>query len=470
LAERNRLQPLFKGLGLPDIELTLQFVLSTIKDGVVLRRYMTETKFSPYNAGILLPILNTYGTQYAALKDRIFARMHEGLSQHFPDAEGRSLSEWAQMPIIGTSRVLQAYVALGRSAKPEFRNALQWVLSKQNQDGGFGLSEGDQSRMFSTSVVTELLTSIGGYPEQLRKITQFVMETYDEATGSWGVHAGKKPEAGSPCRSPSALAVQTWRQLRLGGSLDDVKSREFETVIAAVTRTLAEGIEACVQPESGSIDLHTIQPIALFHFTLVETLTALLGAGFPPWNHYSFRGLRLLAGLQGAQGQFRFGSGGDEVIWAAVEALRLLRKIEERFDNDLEGFGREIAAKFVPAGAVSGLAATRDENQFKLDAREFCAQQLIPQLKLTMASYDRDDFFLIAERGLPLLRRKVRVWLEYTTGELQELVVPKWIALAERERKSLLLVLTNKVVDVKLRRAIWMHNKKSSSRIDIYVI
>src|SRR5438876_832102 len=92
--ETESLRPLFKGLGLPDTELALKAVLGTIKDGVVPRRYANETRFSPYNAGVLVPILHARGEQYTSVVGQIFAQMDERLRTHFPDVDGRSLNEW----------------------------------------------------------------------------------------------------------------------------------------------------------------------------------------------------------------------------------------------------------------------------------------------------------------------------------------------------------------------------------------
>ena len=467
--QTESIRPLFRGLGLPDTELALKAVLGTIKDGVVPRRYAGETRFSPYNAGVLVPILHAYGEPYASVVGQIFAQMDERLQTHFPDADGRSLNEWANMPVIGTTRVLQAYVALGRTSAPHFQHAFRWVLKNQNTDGGFGLNEGDFSRMFSTSVVAELLASIGGHQGELQKIARFVMDTYDGTTGCWGVHAGKKPESGMACRSPNALAVQTWRCLTGAGVLDDARAGEFESTVGIVTRKLAEDIDNSVQPESGSIDLRTIQSVPLFHFVLVEVLTALLASGVEPWNYACFRGLRRLTSLQGAGGQFRYGAGADELIWASVEALRLLQRVEKEFAGGLEEFGREAGEKMAPPGVEAGANRSRDENQFKADAREFCNQELIPKLKLKMHSYDRAGVFLAAEMGL-LRRKQVRVVLEYSSAMLTEEIVVKWVGIAEKERASLLVVLASQAADIKTWRAVWEHNKQSSFPIELWVV
>src|SRR5262244_533431 len=105
VTQTESLRPLFQGLGLPDTDLALAAVLSTVKDGVVPRRFATETRFSPYNSGVLIPILRGYKDKYAAVIDQIFAQMDKRLGEHFPDANGRSLNDWANMPVIGTSRV-----------------------------------------------------------------------------------------------------------------------------------------------------------------------------------------------------------------------------------------------------------------------------------------------------------------------------------------------------------------------------
>jgi hypothetical protein len=466
--QTESLQPLFTGLGLPNTDLALEAVLGTIKDGVVPRRFASDTEFSPYNAGMLVLILRAYGEGYASVVEQIFAQMDDRLRNHFPDADGRSLNHWANMPVIGTSRVLQAYVALGRTSAPHFQHALRWVLKNQNADGGFGLNEGDYSRMFATSVVTELLASIGSYADELHKIRRFVMDSYDGTTGCWGVHAGKKPEVGMSYRSPSALAVQTWRCLGARGVLEDSRSREFESVMGVVTRKLAEDIENSVQHESGSIDLRTVESVPLFHFVLVEVLTALLASGVEPWSDPCLRGLRRLSSLQGSSGQFRYGIGVDELIWASIEALRLLQKVEAKLAGGLEGLGREAGQKMAPPGSEAGSSSERGENQFKADAKEFCEQELIPKLSLKMHAYGKEGFFMTAEKGW--LRKKVRVMLEHSSKMLTEEFVVKWVGIAEKGGASLLVVLASQPADIKAWRALWKHNNRSSHPIELWVV
>src|SRR5207244_7607167 len=61
---------------------------------------------------------------------------------------------------------------------------LRWVPGQRNLDGGFGLSQGDHSRVFATSVVSELIVRIRGGQETLRAIADFVRNSYDPQIGS----------------------------------------------------------------------------------------------------------------------------------------------------------------------------------------------------------------------------------------------------------------------------------------------
>jgi len=130
------------------------------------------------------------------------------------------LNEWRTWPVIGTTRVLQAYVALGGTSGPHFPARIRWVLLESEYrwrlcpDGGRLFTDVFDLRALPNCSRPNRWYSTG----ELQKIARFVMDTYDGTTGCWGVHRGEKARsgmglAGSPNALPvTDLALFDWRR------------------------------------------------------------------------------------------------------------------------------------------------------------------------------------------------------------------------------------------------------------------
>jgi len=180
-------------LGLPDTELRSRPFLEPLKTAVSPGSIPRgDDRFSPYNAGVLSSHLACLRRTIRLLwSDKSLRQMDERLQTHFPDADGRSLNDMGEHAVIGTTRVLQAYVALGGPPATPFPAPHSGGCLRSDTDGGFGLNEGDFSRMFSTSWLPNCSRQ-SVVIRRVQKIARFVMDTYDGTTGCWGVPRGEK--------------------------------------------------------------------------------------------------------------------------------------------------------------------------------------------------------------------------------------------------------------------------------------
>ena len=83
--------------------------------------------------------------------------LEERLKQIFAGPE-EQIPNYCDMPAIAVSRVVRALVGI-ESNCPAIKSAADWLLSIQNDDGGWGLVRGDCSRPFSTFWVTRTLAN-----------------------------------------------------------------------------------------------------------------------------------------------------------------------------------------------------------------------------------------------------------------------------------------------------------------------
>jgi squalene-hopene/tetraprenyl-beta-curcumene cyclase len=72
-------------------------------------------------------------------------------NQHAPDDEN---------PTYGTARVLAAYRDLGLSDDAEARRGVAWLLTNQNDDGGWGAGRGTPSSVEETALTVEVLIDL----------------------------------------------------------------------------------------------------------------------------------------------------------------------------------------------------------------------------------------------------------------------------------------------------------------------
>jgi squalene-hopene/tetraprenyl-beta-curcumene cyclase len=98
-------------------------------------------------------------------------------NQHAPGQEN---------PVYGTARVLAAYADCGRGDDAEAHRGVEFLLSAQNDDGGWGGAHGIASSMEETAVAVSALTrfiSATGVREALTRGVDYVLGRVEE--GSW---------------------------------------------------------------------------------------------------------------------------------------------------------------------------------------------------------------------------------------------------------------------------------------------
>lgn len=98
-------------------------------------------------------------------------------NQHAPGQEN---------PVYGTARVLAAYADCGRGDDTEAHRGVEFLLSAQNDDGGWGGAHGIASSVEETAVAVSALTrfiSATGVREALTRGVAYVLERVEE--GSW---------------------------------------------------------------------------------------------------------------------------------------------------------------------------------------------------------------------------------------------------------------------------------------------
>src|SRR5205814_8743879 len=78
-------------------------------------------------------------------------------NQHAPDDTN---------PVYGTSRVLAAYRDLGLTDTPECQRGVDYLLSVQNPDGGWGGAKGCPSSVEETALAVEVLIDLAPKQEQ----------------------------------------------------------------------------------------------------------------------------------------------------------------------------------------------------------------------------------------------------------------------------------------------------------------
>ena len=459
-----------RGLGLPDTPRAIQNVLGAIKDGAVPRRYPTERELSPYNTGLMLAVLSkrnepSYTAAAHGMRDRLIA----ALDTYFPDSAGRDVNEFAQMPVIGTSRVLLGLASAGLRDAPGFRNALCWILAQANDDGGFGLARGDRSRVFATSAVAELLMTIDEHRDVLERIAAFIMDSYDAVAQSWMVFGGSGGINGGALRSSSALAIETWSYLKRADVLSGQRSKEFAGTVEHVRHQLAENLPVAGAAENATLELSKVRPVPLFHFTLLHCLKALVRSGVMPGEWRVFEGLRALTALQDQSGGFQYGTDGEVQLWATVEAISCLTDVEEVIAAAPQTFTAGVLSGLAPGAGVNAGDRQETKEAFAQACRQYCDRQLIPELGLHNTAYSTGSCFLIGETGW-LFGAQVHVIAEHLAGEVTEDTINRWLMQATTLKAKRLIVLTNRRVSNEQYRAIWAHNEQTKHRVETRTI
>jgi squalene-hopene/tetraprenyl-beta-curcumene cyclase len=85
-------------------------------------------------------------------------------------------------PVYGTARVLAAYRDLGKVKNPEAQHGMAYLISVQNEDGGWGGDRGSPSSIEETALVIEVLWEMVEDRSLLNKGVEYLVKSVDEGT------------------------------------------------------------------------------------------------------------------------------------------------------------------------------------------------------------------------------------------------------------------------------------------------
>lgn len=95
-------------------------------------------------------------------------------NQHHPEEEN---------PTYGTARVLAAYRDAEKMQSEPAVRGVQWLVSNQNDDGGWGAAKGIVSSVEETALATEILLSVPSARESASRGVEWLLEKIED--GSW---------------------------------------------------------------------------------------------------------------------------------------------------------------------------------------------------------------------------------------------------------------------------------------------